>query len=106
MFGQATLPQDTLSSKHLGHDQVKLPRLAVPLIVSSLASTGLGLVNAVQVAPLGADALAAVGFGAMLVALLQSLGLGLFAGGRIAIAQAVGAADEVRARALGRSILL
>ncbi len=80
--------------------------LAIPLMVSSLASVGLGFFAAVQVAPQGADALTAVGFGAMLTSLVQVLGLGFFAGGRIAIAQALGAGDAPRAAALSRRMLL
>ncbi len=79
--------------------------LAIPLMVSSLASAGLGFFAAIQVAPQGADALAAVGFGAMLTSLVQVLGLGFFAGGRIAIAQALGAGDAARAAALSRRML-
>src|SRR5690242_9477790 len=87
-------------------DRPKVVGLAVPLMLSSFASAGLGLVGAVQVAPLGAGALAAVGFGAMVTSLLQTIGLGLFAGGRIAIAQAVGAGDAARARDVAKTLVL
>ncbi|MCB9677195.1 MAG: MATE family efflux transporter [Alphaproteobacteria bacterium] len=82
----------------IGHAQVF--RLAWPILVSMLSYTAMTVADSIFVAQLGTTPLAALGLAATGVHLLQAFPIGLIGGARVQIAQAVGAADLPRARAL------
>jgi len=77
------------------------------MIVVMLLMSTYNLVNAIWVAGLGADALAAVGFVTPLFMVLVGLGNGLGAGATSLIARRIGAGDHAGAnRAAVHSLLL
>jgi len=77
---------------------VEVARLAWPIAVQMLSYTAMGLVDALFVGQLGTAALAAVGLGSTVGFLVQSGGVGLVSGTRVAVSQAHGAEDPERGR--------
>ena len=76
-----SMPEDTTGVNLLkGDPKVAILKLSIPMIVAMLLMSTYNLVNAVWVAGLGSDALAAVGFITPLFMVLIGLGNGLGAG--------------------------
>lgn len=80
-----------------GDPKVAILKLSIPMIIAMLLMSTYNLVNAVWVAGLGSDALAAVGFITPLFMVLIGLGNGLGAGATSVIARRIGAGDRVGA---------
>jgi len=78
----------------MGDPKKAVIKLSGPMIVSMILMTLYNLVNAVWVAGLGGDALAAVGFVTPLFMVLIGLSNGLGAGAASAIARYIGAEDK------------
>ena len=76
-----------------------LARLAGPIAVSMLSYSTMTLVGTLFVAHLGPASLAGVGLAGIANFGLICFAIGLFSGGKVLIAQAVGARDEAQARA-------
>lgn len=74
--------------------------IAWPIMVSMLSFTVMNFVNALWVGPLGKEAFAAVGLGAVLLYAVHGFGLGALAGLKIAVSQAHGEGDDEKARRL------
>lgn len=72
----------------------ELVRLAWPIVISLVSYSVMTVVDTLFVGRLGANALAAVGLGAMGVFTVLCFGLGVFAGAKVQVSQAVGARDE------------
>lgn len=72
-------------------------RLSAPMIAAMLLQSSYNVVNAIWVAGLGADAMAAIGFVTPLFMVLMGLGGGLGAGATSAIARRIGACDRAGA---------
>jgi len=72
-------------------------KLSGPLIVAMLLMSSYNVVNAIWVAGLGSDALAAVGFISPVYMVIMGLGLGIGAGSTSAIARRIGADDRTGA---------
>ena len=72
-------------------------KLSGPLIVAMLLMSSYNVVNAIWVAGLGSDALAAVGFISPVYMVIMGLGLGIGAGATSAIARRIGADDRTGA---------
>jgi putative MATE family efflux protein len=68
--------------------------LSGPMIIAMLLMSSYNLVNAIWVAGLGSDALAAVGFISPIYMVLVGLGTGIGAGATSAIARRIGAGDR------------
>lgn len=77
----------------LGEPEKAIRTLSGPLIIAMLLYSTYNIVNAIWVAGLGSDALAAVGFISPLFLVLIGLGNGLGAGTTSAIARKIGAGD-------------
>ena len=82
----------------IGHRAVF--RLAWPILISMLSYTAMTVADSLFVAQLGTAPLAAVGLAATGAYLLNAFPLGLMGGARVQIAQATGADEHDRARAL------
>jgi len=90
-----SMPEDTTGVNLLkGDPKVAILKLSIPMIVAMLLMSTYNLVNAVWVAGLGSDALAAVGFITPLFMVLIGLGNGLGAGATSVIARRIGAGDR------------
>ena len=76
-------------------------RLAVPVVVGLMSGTLMGVVDTLMVAPLGTDALAAVGLATSALIIVHSGLFGLLSVIAVAMAQARGAGDE---QALARCV--
>lgn len=81
----------------LGEPEKAIRKLSVPMIIAMMLYSTYNIVNAIWVAGLGADALAAVGFVTPLFLVIIGLGSGLGAGATSAIARKIGARDHVGA---------
>ena len=81
----------------LGEPEKAIRKLSVPMIIAMLLYSTYNIVNAIWVAGLGADALAAVGFISPLFLVIIGLGNGLGAGTTSAIARKIGAKDHAGA---------
>jgi putative MATE family efflux protein len=77
-----------------GDPKVAIVKLSLPMIVAMLLMSTYNLVNAIWVAGLGSDALAAVGFITPLFMVLIGLGNGLGAGATSVISRKIGAGDR------------
>lgn len=94
----------------LGDPRKAIRRMTVPMLVAMTSQTLYNLIDAIWVAGLGSDALAAVGLVFPIFFILNGIGNGLGVGAASAIARRVGAgdkegADSVAAQALVLSIL-
>ncbi|UCE37155.1 MAG: MATE family efflux transporter [Thermoplasmata archaeon] len=78
----------------LGDPKKAIIKLAVPMIIAMSANTIYNLVDAIWVAGLGPDALAAVGFFFPFLMVALSLAVGLGVGGAAAISRRIGAKDK------------
>ncbi len=88
-------PQETKGIKILMGDPKKaIIKLATPMIVAMSATTIYNLVDAIWVAGLGPDALAAVGFFFPFLMVIMSLAVGLGVGGAAAISRKIGSRDK------------
>jgi putative MATE family efflux protein len=81
----------------LGDPKKAIVRLSGPMIVAMFLMSTYNIVNAIWVAGLGSDALAAVGFITPLFMILIGLGSGLGAGTASAISRRIGAKDKTGA---------
>ena len=81
----------------LGEPEKAIRKLSVPMIIAMMLYSTYNLVNAIWVAGLGSDALAAVGFISPLFLVIIGLGNGLGAGTTSAIARKIGAQDHAGA---------
>ncbi|MEN6395781.1 MAG: MATE family efflux transporter [Methanoregula sp.] len=101
------LDQQTLGVALLTGDPKKaIMKLSGPMIVVMLLMSTYNLVNAIWVAGLGADALAAVGFVSPLFMVLIGLGNGLGAGATSVISRRIGAGDHAGANSAAVHALL
>ena len=101
------LDQQTLGVALLTGDPKKaILKLSGPMIVVMLLMSTYNLVNAIWVAGLGADALAAVGFVSPLFMVLIGLGNGLGAGATSVISRRIGAGDHAGANSAAVHALL
>jgi len=94
----------------LGDPRKAIRRMTIPMLVAMTSQTLYNLIDAIWVAGLGSDALAAVGLVFPIFFILNGIGNGLGVGAASAIARRVGAgdkegADSVAAQALVLSIL-
>lgn len=89
-----------------GDPKVAILKLSIPMIIAMLLMSTYNLVNAVWVAGLGSDALAAVGFITPLFMVLIGLGNGLGAGATSVIARRIGAGDRVGANGAAMQAIL
>lgn len=80
-----------------GDPKQAILRLSGPMIVAMLLMSTYNIVNAIWVAGLGSDALAAVGFITPLFMILIGLGIGLGAGVNSTISRRIGAGDRAGA---------
>jgi multidrug resistance protein, MATE family len=74
--------------------------IAWPIMVSMLSFTAMNFVNALWVGPLGKEAFAAVGIGAVVLYAIHGFGYGALTGVKIAVSQAHGQGDDLLARRL------
>ena len=103
MEGENTKGVDTL----LGNPKRAVLLMAIPMIVGLVAQSLNNLIDAVWVAGLGPDALAAVGFVFPLFFILIGIGNGIGVGASSAIARHIGREDKASAdRAAMQSIVL
>ncbi|NLV27078.1 MAG: MATE family efflux transporter [Methanomicrobiales archaeon] len=87
--------QDTIGvSLLLGEPEKAIRKLSGPMIIAMMLYSTYNIVNAIWVAGLGSDALAAVGFISPLFLVIIGLGNGLGAGTTSAIARKIGAHDH------------
>ncbi|MFA6362012.1 MATE family efflux transporter [Methanoregula sp.] len=77
-----------------GNPKKAIISLSTPLIIAMLLMSSYNVVNAIWVAGLGSDALAAVGFISPMFMILLGLGTGIGAGATSAIARKIGAGDR------------
>ncbi|MDD1701755.1 MAG: MATE family efflux transporter [Methanoregula sp.] len=77
-----------------GNPKKAILNLSAPLIIAMLLMSSYNVVNAIWVAGLGSDALAAVGFISPMFMILLGLGTGIGAGATSAIARKIGAGDR------------
>ena len=89
-----------------GDPKKAIIRLSGPMIVAMLLMSTYNIVNAIWVAGLGSDALAAVGFITPLFLILVGLGVGIGAGVTSAIARRIGAGDREGANSTAVHALL
>jgi len=78
----------------LGEPKKAIIKLSIPMIVAMLIQAAYNLVDAIWVAGIGADALAAVGFVFPFYFIMMSLSNGLGVGGSSAISRRIGAKDK------------
>ncbi len=90
----------------LGDPRAAIVRLSIPLIIAMSFQTAYNLVDAIWVAGLGSDALAAVGFSFPLFFALTGLANGIGIGGSAAIARYIGRRDRERAERSAEHALL
>lgn len=91
----------------LGDPKKAIVKLSGPMIVAMLLMSTYNIVNAIWVAGLGSDALAAVGFITPLFMILVGIGNGLGAGAASLISRRIGAKDKAGAdNAAAHTILL
>jgi putative MATE family efflux protein len=76
-----------------GDPKTAIIRLSAPMIAAMLLMSSYNVVNAIWVAGLGADAMAAIGFITPLFMVLMGLGSGIGAGATSVIARRIGACD-------------
>jgi putative MATE family efflux protein len=81
----------------MGDPKKAIIKLSGPMIVAMLLMSTYNIVNAIWVAGLGSDALAAVGFITPLFMILIGIGSGLGAGAASVISRRIGAKDKVGA---------
>ncbi len=81
----------------MGDPKKAIVKLSGPMIVAMLLMSTYNLVNAIWVAGLGSDALAAVGFVTPLFMIFMGLGNGLGAGAASVISRRIGAKDKAGA---------
>lgn len=81
----------------LGDPKKAIVKLSIPMIIAMVFQTAYNLVDAIWVAGLGADALAAVGFAFPIFFALIGLANGIGIGGSSAIARYIGRNDRRRA---------
>lgn len=104
--------QDTIGVSLLkGDPKIAILKLSVPMILAMLLMSTYNLANAIWVAGLGSDALAAVGFITPLFFILIGLGNGLGAGVTYVISRRIGAGDHEGAntaavQAIGLTIII
>lgn len=91
--GQGTIGVETL----LGDPKKAIVKLSIPMIIAMVFQTAYNLVDAIWVAGLGADSLAAVGFAFPIFFALIGLANGIGIGGSSAIARYIGRHDRRRA---------
>lgn len=92
--------KDTIGVSLLKGDPKKaILKLSIPMIIAMLLMSTYNLVNAIWVAGLGSDALAAIGFITPLFMILIGLGNGLGAGVTSVISRRIGAGDKAGADA-------
>jgi putative MATE family efflux protein len=80
-----------------GDPKTAIIRLSAPMIAAMLLMSSYNVVNAIWVAGLGANAMAAIGFVTPLFMILMGLGSGLGAGVTSTIARRIGACDRTGA---------
>ncbi len=85
----------------LGDPKRAIVRLAIPMIAAFSLQTIYNFVDAIWVAGLGPDALAAVGFFFPFYFIALAIGLGIGIGGGVAISRRIGARDRVGAGRVG-----
>ncbi len=78
----------------LGEPKKAIIKLSSPMIIAMSATTIYNLVDAIWVAGLGPDALAAVGFFFPFLMVIMSLAVGLGVGGAAAISRRIGSKDK------------
>ena len=78
----------------LGDPKKAIVKLSIPMIIGMSAHTVYNLVDAIWVAGLGSDALAAVGFAFPIFFMLMGIATGLGTGGGAAISRMIGAKDK------------
>jgi putative MATE family efflux protein len=78
----------------MGEPKKAIIKLAIPMIIAMSANVIYNLVDAIWVAGLGPDALAAVGFFFPFLMVILSLAVGLGVGGAAAISRRIGAKDK------------
>lgn len=84
-----------------GDPKTAILRLSAPMIAAMLLMSTYNIVNAIWVAGLGADAMAAIGFITPLFMVLMGLGSGIGAGATSVIARRLGACDREGANRAG-----
>lgn len=89
-----------------GDPKKAILRLSGPMIVAMLLMSTYNLVNAIWVAGLGSDALAAVGFVTPLFMILIGLGVGIGAGVNSTISRRIGAGDRAGANLAATNAML
>lgn len=89
-----------------GDPKKAILRLSGPMIVAMLLMSTYNLVNAIWVAGLGSDALAAVGFVTPLFMILIGLGVGVGAGVNSTISRRIGAGDREGANLAATNAIL
>lgn len=77
-----------------GDPRKAIVRLSLPMIAAMLLQSSYNVVNAVWVAGLGSDAIAAIGFITPLFMILMGLGVGIGSGVTSTIARRIGACDR------------
>ena len=77
-----------------GDPKKAIVALALPMIVAMLLSSFYNVVNAIWVAGLGSDALAAVGIVTPIFMIMMGIGVGIGTGATSAIARKIGAGDK------------
>ncbi|MBP5475385.1 MAG: hypothetical protein J6X83_03910, partial [Methanomicrobium sp.] len=80
-----------------GDPKIALIKLSIPLIAAMMLMSVYNLIDAVWVAGLGSDALAAVGFTVPLIIMVLGLGTGIGAGVNSLLSRLIGAGERVRA---------
>lgn len=80
-----------------GDPENAIVSLSVPMILAMLLMASYNVINAIWVAGLGSDALAAVGFMTPVFMVLMGIGTGIGAGAASAIARRIGAGDRTGA---------
>jgi putative MATE family efflux protein len=78
----------------MGEPKKAIVKLSIPMIIAMSATTIYNLVDAIWVAGLGPDALAAVGFFFPFLMVIMSLAVGLGVGGAAAISRRIGSKDK------------
>ena len=90
----------------LGDPRKAIVKLSVPMIIAMAFQTAYNLVDAIWVAGLGADSLAAVGFAFPIFFALMGLSNGIGIGGSSAISRYIGKGDRRRAEQSGEHALV
>jgi putative MATE family efflux protein len=90
----------------LGEPKKAIIKLAIPMIIAMSANTIYNLVDAIWVAGLGPDALAAVGFFFPFLMVAMSISVGLGVGGAAAISRRIGSKDKKGADSVAMHTIL